>query len=93
MTGKAGSGSMTGKSSSAVSQAGSSVVGFTITVPIGNDQQVDVTHNLNTKDIIVQVFDSSDNEIELEIIRFLNKIKLFFGNTDSEQSYRVVVVA
>ena len=66
---------------------------YTITVPAGIDQEVDIVHNLTSKDVIVQVFDSNDEQIELQIIRYTNKVKLFFGDTDSEASYRVVIAS
>jgi len=68
-----------------------SIDAYTITVPAGIDQEVDIVHNLTSKDVIVQVFDSNDEQIELQIIRYTNKVKLFFGDTDSEASYRVVI--
>lgn len=70
-----------------------SIDAYTITVPAGIDQEVDIVHNLTSKDVIVQVFDSNDEQIELQIIRYTNKVKLFFGDTDSEASYRVVIAS
>lgn len=70
-----------------------SIDAYTITVPAGIDQEVDIQHNLTSKDVIVQVFDSDDEQVELQIIRYTNKVKLFFGDTDSTATYRVVIAS
>lgn len=70
-----------------------SINAWTITVPAGQDQEVDIEHNLTSKDVIVQVFDENDEQIELQIIRYTNKVKLFFGDTSSVASYRVVIAS
>ena len=70
-----------------------SIDAYTITVPAGIDQEVDIQHNLTSKDVIVQVFDSNDEQVELQIIRYTNKVKLFFGDTDSTATYRVVIAS
>ena len=70
-----------------------SIDAYTITVPAGIDQEVDIEHNLTSKDVIVQVFDSNDEQVELQIIRYTNKVKLFFGDTDSTATYRVVIAS
>ena len=66
------------------------LITFTATVPIG-DGEYEITHNLGTKNIIYQVFNSTDEVVEVPSIRYENKIKLFFGTTDSETTYTVVI--
>jgi len=61
-----------------------------LTVPVG-DGEVEIAHDLNTKSIMYQVFDSADNAVEVPPIRELNKIKFFFGTTDTEATYTVVI--
>lgn len=63
----------------------------TVNVGIGADQEVEITHNLGTKSIMYQVFDSSDEAVEVPSIRYENKIKLFFGTTDAAATYTVVL--
>ena len=63
----------------------------TITVPAGSDQQVEVTHNLGTKNVIFQLFDAQDEAVDVASIRYENKIKFFFGTTDSEETFTVVI--
>jgi len=62
-----------------------------INVGIGEDQEVEITHNLGTKSVMYQVFDSSDNAVEVPSIRYENKIKLFFGTTEDAAAYTVVI--
>ena len=61
-----------------------------LTVPVG-DGEVEIVHNLNTKSVMYQVFDSDDNAVEVPTIREENKIKFFFGDTDTEATYTVVL--
>lgn len=63
----------------------------TVNVGIGADQEVEITHNLGTKSVMYQVFDSSDEAVEVPSIRYENKIKLFFGTTDAAATYTVVL--
>lgn len=63
----------------------------TVTIPAGTDQQAEITHNLNTKNVIFQLFDGDDEPIDLPSIRYLNKIKLFFGDTSVEETFTVVI--
>jgi len=120
MTGKLGSGQMTGKSAAASGKDNEAIESITIvggdlvvtkrrgetpylgktvvqelfsdtiTVPVGNGE-VELTHNLNTKNVICQVFDSNDEEVGVPSQRELNKIKFFFGTTDTEATYTVVL--
>ena len=46
-----------------------------ITVGVGADQEVEITHDLGTKSVMYQVFDSSDEAVEVPSIRYENKIK------------------
>ena len=66
------------------------LITHSLTVPVGNGE-VEITHNLNTKSIMYQVFDSSDNAVEVPSIRELNKIKFFFGTIETEATYTVVL--
>ena len=121
MTGKFGSGRMTGKSATSVGideeavesvgivngdliitkrsgaqiNLGRTVVQELITeiinVGIGADQEVEVTHNLGTKSVMYQVFDSNDEAVEVPSIRYENKIKLFFGTTEAAATYTVII--
>ena len=61
-----------------------------IAVPAGNGEY-ELTHNLGTKSIIYQIFDSNDQVIQVPSIRYENKIKFFFGTTDSETPFTVVI--
>ena len=120
MTGKIGSGQMTGKSAASAGRdneaiesisivAGELIVvkrsgestnlgktvvqelfSDTITVPVG-DGEVELTHNLNTKNVMFQVFDANDDQVIIPTVRELNKIKFFFGPTDTEATYTVVI--
>ena len=62
-----------------------------ITVGVGADQEVEITHDLGTKSVMYQVFDSSDEAVEVPSIRYENKIKLFFGTTEAAATYTVVI--
>lgn len=62
-----------------------------ITVGVGADQEVEVTHDLGTKSVMYQVFDSNDEAVEVPSIRYENKIKLFFGTTEAAATYTVVI--
>ena len=62
-----------------------------ITVGVGADQEVEITHDLGTKSVMYQVFDSNDEAVEVPSIRYENKIKLFFGTTDAAATYTVVI--
>jgi hypothetical protein len=62
-----------------------------INVGIGADQQVEITHNLGTKSVMYQVFDSTDEAVEVPSIRYENKLKLFFGTTEDAATYTVVI--
>lgn len=66
------------------------LITHSLTVPVG-DGEVEIVHNLNTKSVMYQVFDSSDNAVEVPTIREINKIKFFFGTTDTEAAYTVVL--
>ena len=62
-----------------------------ITVGVGADQEVEITHDLGTKSVMYQVFDSNDEAVEVPSIRYENKIKLFFGTTVAAATYTVVI--
>ena len=62
-----------------------------ITVGVGADQSFEITHNLGTKSVMYQVFDSNDEAVEVPSIRYENKIKLFFGTTEAAATYTVVI--
>ena len=62
-----------------------------ITVGVGADQEVEITHDLGTKSVMYQVFDSNDEAVEVPSIRYENKIKLFFGTTEAAATYTVVI--
>ena len=66
------------------------LITHSLTVPVGNGE-VEIAHNLNTKSVMYQVFDSDDNAVEVPSIREQNKIKFFFGTTDTEATYTVVL--
>lgn len=66
------------------------LITHSLTVPVG-DGEVEITHNLATKSVMYQVFDSDDEAVEVPTIRELNKIKFFFGTTDTEATYTVVL--
>lgn len=121
MTGKLGSGQMTGKSAASSGKDNEAIESITIVggdlvvtkrsgettnlgktvvqelitetinVGIGADQEVEVTHNLGTKSVMYQVFDSNDEAVEVPSIRYENKIKLFFGTTEAAATYTVII--
>ena len=66
------------------------LITHSLTVPVG-DGEVEITHNLARKSVMYQVFDSDDEAVEVPTIRELNKIKFFFGTTDTEATYTVVL--
>tara|TARA_B100000131_G_scaffold259345_1_gene254843 strand:- start:591 stop:971 length:381 start_codon:yes stop_codon:yes gene_type:complete len=74
----------------AASDRAQEFVTHSIEVPIGNGEY-ELTHNLGTKSIIYQVFDSNDQVIQVPSIRYANKIKFFFDTTDSATAYTVVI--
>ena len=66
------------------------IITHSVTIPVG-DGEKELTHNLNTKSVMYQVFDSNDEAVEVPSIRYQNKIKFFFGTTDTEATYTVVL--
>ena len=62
-----------------------------INVGAGAEQSVEITHNLGTKNIMYQVFNSDDEAVEVPAIRYENKIKLYFGDTSGAATYTVVI--
>ena len=66
------------------------LITHSLTVPVGNGEE-EIVHNLNTKSVMYQVFDSDDEAVEVPTIREINKIKFFFGTTDTEATYTVVL--
>ena len=51
-----------------------------------------VTHNLGTKDVFVQVTDSSDNEVLVDVVKTSTSVvTLTFAGTPVADTYRVVV--
>ena len=66
------------------------IITHSITIPVGNGEK-ELTHNLDTKSVMYQVFDSNDEAVEVPSIRYQNKIKFFFGDTDTEATYTVVL--
>ena len=74
----------------ATSDRAQEFITHSIAVPAGNGEY-ELTHNLGTKSIIYQIFDSNDEVIQVPSIRYENKIKFFFGTTGSETPYTVVI--
>ena len=66
------------------------IITHSVTIPVG-DGEKELTHNLNTKSVMYQVFDSNDEAVEVPSIRYENKIKLFFGTVETEATYTVVL--
>ena len=66
------------------------IITHSVTIPVG-DGEKELTHNLDTKSVMYQVFDSNDEAVEVPSIRYQNKIKFFFGTTDTEATYTVVL--
>ena len=67
---------------------------FAATVGNGTDTTLTVTHNLGTRDVIVQVFQNGSNysEVLVETRRATtNTVELIFASAPSSNQYRVVV--
>ena len=62
-----------------------------ISIGAGTDVTHEITHNLGTKSVMYQVFDSSDETVDIPAIRYENKIKLFFGDPADAATYTVVI--
>jgi len=62
-----------------------------ISIGAGTDVTHEITHNLGTKSVMYQVFDSNDEAVDVPSIRYENKIKLFFGDPDDAATYTVVI--
>lgn len=61
----------------------------------GTLTELPVTHNMNTKDVMVNVYDNSApyDTVEVEVQRnSVNQIKLIFASAPTSNQYRVVVV-
>lgn len=74
-------------------QAGT-VKKFSSNIGDGTLTEITVTHNLNSLDVIVQVYDSSTNEtVYMDVIRAtVNTVTLRFSVAPASNAYRVVVV-
>jgi hypothetical protein len=67
---------------------------FSADVGDGAATSFDVDHNLDTKDVVVQVYDNSTNDtVEVDVVRSTtNKVVVSFGVAPALNAYRVVVV-
>jgi len=67
---------------------------FSADVGDGIATSFDVDHNLDTKDVIVQVYDNAtDDTVEVDVVRTTsNKVTVSFTVAPDEDAYRVVVI-
>lgn len=67
---------------------------YSATVGDGTNTEITVTHNLNSKDVIVQVYEVSSNEtVIVDVVRTtVNAITLKFATAPASNAYKVVVV-
>lgn len=69
---------------------------FSATYGDGAATQYDLTHNLNTKDVIVQVYETGGTfrEVEVEIQRLtVNAVRVIHKSAPASNAYRAVVTA
>lgn len=68
---------------------------YAVTVGDGSSTTLTVTHNLGTRNVIVQVFLTASpyEEVEVGVERYdLNTVKLYFATAPASEAYTVVVV-
>lgn len=66
------------------------------TIGDGSATQIDVTHNFNTRDIVVQVFQNSGSyeQVNCDVsLPNVNTVRLNFATAPASNAYRVVVMA
>ena len=95
MAGKSGAGGrFSGKSSSGLP---SSVVipkveSFNVTATVGSDVSVTLTHDLDADNYVVQIIDSSKNNIVLPLTRNTNDVVFYFGDVTIEAIYTIIII-
>jgi len=95
MAGKSGAGGrFSGKSSSGLP---SSVVipkveSFNVTATVGSDVSVTLTHDLDAENYVVQIIDSSKNNIVLPLTRNTNDVVFYFGDVTIEAIYTIIII-
>lgn len=66
---------------------------YAVSIGNGTSTSADVTHNFNTKDVTVTVFDNStDEEVFVDVKHYANKVTITTAATITTDQYRVVVV-
>ena len=95
MAGKSGViGRISGKSSSGLP---SSVVipkveSFSVTATVGSNVSVTLAHNLDAENYVVQIIDSSKNNIVLPLTRNINDVVFYFGDVTVEAIYTIIII-
>ena len=95
MAGKSGvGGRVSGKSTSGLP---SSVVipkveSFNITATVGSDVSITLTHDLDAENYVVQIIDSSKNNIVLPLTRNTNDVVFYFGDVTIEATYTIIII-
>lgn len=65
---------------------------YTITANVGSNVFVTLTHSLGASDYIVQIIDSSKNNLIIPFTRNSNDVVFYFGDVTSQESYSIIIV-
>lgn len=65
---------------------------FSVTAAQGSSVSTTLTHNLGTKDCVVQIIDPNGKNIVLPFTRDVDTITFYFGKVDVETIYTVLCV-
>jgi hypothetical protein len=65
---------------------------YSITATVSSDTSITLTHNLGVSNYLVQLIDSSGDNILLPFTRTSNTAVFHFGTVTVEESYTVIIV-
>ncbi len=68
------------------------VKNYTITATVGSNVSVTLTHNIGTAEYLIQLVNSSGQNIVMPVTRDINTVVFYFGTVTVEEDYSVIIV-